>query len=96
MLYLKPGTGTCAQKAHNLLSLGVMDFYIPLIIALLALVIGGVFALLPKMVIRIVCQHASAYMKEDLTTDPTYIFMFRFYGIAAAGLGLYALYQVLT
>ncbi|MEE8319283.1 MAG: hypothetical protein V3R44_01180 [bacterium] len=73
-----------------------MDFYIPLIIALLALAIGSVFALLPKMVIRIICQDASAYMNEDLTTDPTYIFMLRFYGIAAAGFGLYALNQILT
>ncbi len=73
-----------------------MDFYIPLIIALLALTLGVVCAVFPRWVLQIVCRHASAYMKEDLTTDPTFIFMFRFYGIAASGLGLYALYQVLT
>jgi len=73
-----------------------MDLYISLAIALLVLTLGVLCAIFPKRVVQLVCRHASAYMKEDLTTDPTYIFMFRFYGIAAAGLGLYALYQVLT
>ncbi len=73
-----------------------MDLYVPLFIALLALTLGVLGAVFPAWVIKIVCRHASSYMKEDLTTDPAYVFMFRFYGIAAAGLGLYALYQVLT
>jgi hypothetical protein len=33
-------------------------------------------------------------MSADLSSDPVYVIAFRFYGIAAAGLGLYALYQV--
>jgi hypothetical protein len=34
-------------------------------------------------------------MKEDLSSDPVYVMAFRFYGLAAVGLGLYTLYQVL-
>ncbi len=73
-----------------------MDYYVSLAIALLALTLGVLCAIFPRWVLQVVCRHASAYMKEDLTADPTYIYMFRFYGLAAAGLGLYALYQVLT
>ncbi|MFV1956198.1 MAG: hypothetical protein ACC669_00335 [bacterium] len=72
-----------------------MDLYVSLAIALLVLTLGVLCAIFPRWVVQIVCRHASSYMKEDLTTDPMYIFMFRFYGLAAAGLGLYALYQVL-
>jgi len=73
-----------------------MDFYVPLGIALLVTGIGVFCALFPRVVVRMVCRHASSYMKEDLSVEPVYVYMFRFYGLAAVGLGLYALYQVLT
>ncbi len=73
-----------------------LNFIIPLIISLLVLILGVFFALFPKWVVRLACKNASAYMKEDLTSDITYIYMFRFYGVAGAGLGLYMLYQVLS
>ena len=78
-----------------------MSYYTPmniiasLAVVLLVLVIGLVFALFPRWGIRVVCRCARSYMNEDLSSDPAYLLAFRFYGIAAAGLGLYALYQVL-
>jgi len=73
-----------------------LNFIIPLVISLFVLIVGVFFAIFPKWVIRVASKTASAYMNEDLTSDVTYIYMFRFYGVAAAGLGLYALYQVIT
>ena len=43
---------------------------------------------------KMVCRCASSYMREDLSSDPAYVISFRFYGLAAVGLGFYALYQV--
>jgi hypothetical protein len=71
-----------------------MDIAVSLVVASLALVIGLVFALFPSWGVKMVCRCASSYMKEDLSSDPVYVISFRFYGLAAAGLGLYALYQV--
>ena len=71
-----------------------MDIIVSLIIAGIVILLGGLCALFPRRVIGIVCRTSSSYMKEDLSADPTYVYMFRFYGIAAALLGLYALWQV--
>jgi hypothetical protein len=71
-----------------------MDTLIPLVVSLTVAVIGLVFALFPRWIIQMVHRHASSYLKEDLSGDPTYIYMFRFFGIAAVLLGLYALWQV--
>jgi hypothetical protein len=57
--------------------------------------IGLTFALFPRWWMRVISRSSRSYMKEDLSVDPTYVLAFRFYGIAATGLGLYALYQVL-
>ena len=76
---------------YNLL----MNVLISLIIVAIVLVIGLVFAFFPKWGMRVVCRCASSYMNEDLSSDPAYVMAFRFYGIAGAGLGFYALYQVL-
>jgi hypothetical protein len=73
-----------------------LNFIIPLIISLFVVILGIFCAIFPRWVIRVACRTASAYMNEDLTSDITYIYMFRFYGVAAAGLGLYALYQVIS
>ncbi len=73
-----------------------LNFIIPLIISLFALILGVFCAIFPKWVIRVVCRTASEYMNEDLSSDITYIYMFRFYGMAVAGLGLYALYQMVS
>lgn len=72
-----------------------MDILVSLIVVSLALIIGLVFAIFPGWWLRIVCRCARSYMNEDLSSDPYYLLAFRFYGIAAVGLGLYALYQVL-
>lgn len=72
-----------------------MDILVSLIVVSVALVLGFVFAFFPKWVLRIVCRCAQSYMNEDLSSDPSHVMAFRFYGIAAAGLGFYALYQVL-
>ena len=72
-----------------------MDLFISFVIAGIALVIGLVFALFPRWGMGVVCRCARSYMNEDLSSDPVYVMAFRFYGIAAAGLGIYALYQVI-
>ena len=72
-----------------------MNITASLVVVLLVLVIGLVFALFPRWGMRVVCRCARSYMNEDLSSDPAYVLAFRFYGIAAAALGLYALYQVL-
>ena len=72
-----------------------MNIAVSLIVVLLVLVIGLVFALFPKWGMRVISRGARSYMNEDLLLDPAYVLAFRFYGIAAVGLGLYALYQVL-
>jgi hypothetical protein len=72
-----------------------MNIAVSLVVVLLVLVLGLVFALFPRWGMRVVCRCARSYMNEDLSSDPAYVLAFRFYGIAAAGLGLYALYQVL-
>jgi hypothetical protein len=72
-----------------------MDILVSLIVAGIALVFGLVFALFPRWGIRVVCRSARSYMSEDLSTDPAQVIAFRIYGIAAGGLGLYALYQVI-
>jgi amino acid permease len=66
-----------------------------LVVVLMVLFFGLVFAMFPRWGMRLVCRSASSYMKEDLSSDPVYVVAFRFYGIAAVGMGLYALYQVL-
>ncbi|UCF31616.1 MAG: hypothetical protein JSV26_04165 [bacterium] len=71
-----------------------MDILISLIVSGVVILLGALCLLFPRWVISMVCRHASSYMKEDLSADPTYIYMFRFYGAAAALLGLYALFQV--
>jgi hypothetical protein len=60
----------------------------------LVLILGLIFALFPRWGMRVVCRCARSYMSEDLSSDPAYVIAFRFYGLAAAGLGFYALYQV--
>jgi len=72
-----------------------MNIAVSLVVVLLVLVLGLVFTLFPRWGMRVVCRCARSYMNEDLSSDPSYVLAFRFYGIAAAGLGLYALYQVL-
>ncbi len=71
-----------------------MDIAVSLVVASLALVLGLVFAIFPRWGMKVVSRCASSYMSADLSSDPVYVIAFRFYGIAAAGLGLYALYQV--
>ena len=72
-----------------------MDILVSLIIVSLVLILGLVFALFPRWGMRVVCRCARSYMNEDLSSDPYYVMSFRFYGVAAAVLGLYALLQVL-
>jgi hypothetical protein len=72
-----------------------MNVVISLTVVSIVLVLGLVFALFPGWGMRLVCRCARSYMNEDLSSDPAYVTAFRFYGLAAAGLGLYALYQVL-
>jgi len=72
-----------------------MNVVVALIVAIVVLGFGLIFAFFPVWGIRMVCRCARAYMKEDLSTDPAQVAAFRFYGLAAAGLGLYAVYQIL-
>jgi amino acid permease len=72
-----------------------MNIAVPLVVVFMVLLFGLVFALFPRWGMKLVCRSASSYMKEDLSSDPVYVLAFRFYGIAAVGVGLYALYQVL-
>jgi hypothetical protein len=72
-----------------------MDIIVSLGICAVVLILGGIFALFPEWGMRVVCRCARSYMKEDLSSDPVYVMGFRFYGLAALALGLYALYQVL-
>jgi len=72
-----------------------MNIAVSLVVVLLVLVLGLVFTLFPRWGMRMVCRCARSYMNEDLSSDPSYVLAFRFYGIAAVGLGFYALYQVL-
>jgi len=72
-----------------------MNIVVSLVVVLLVLVLGLVFALFPRWGMRVVCRCARSYMNEDLSSDPVYVMAFRFYGVAASGLGLYALWQVL-
>jgi len=73
----------------------LMNIAVSLIVVLLVLVVGLAFALFPRWWMRIISRSSRSYMKEDLFADPAYVLAFRFYGIAAVVLGLYALYQVL-
>ncbi len=72
-----------------------MNIAVSLVVVLMVLFFGLVFAMFPRWGMRLVCRCAGSYMKEDLSSDPVYVLAFRFYGIAAVGLGLYALYQIL-
>ena len=72
-----------------------MNIAVSLVVVLIVLFFGLVFALFPRWGMKMVCRSARSYMNEDLSSDPVYVLAFRFYGIAAVGLGLYALYQVL-
>ena len=72
-----------------------MNIAMSLIICAIVLIVGLVFALFPRWGMRVVSRCASSYMGEDLSGDPTQVMAFRFYGIAAVGLGAYALYQVI-
>lgn len=72
-----------------------MNIAVSLIVVLIVLVVGLLFAFFPRWGMRVVSRCARSYMNEDLSSDPVYVLAFRFYGIAAIGLGLYALYQVL-
>ena len=71
-----------------------MNLLISLIVVAIVLGLGLVFALFPRWGVRVVCRCARSYMNEDLSSDPVYVLSFRFYGIAAIGLGFYALYQI--
>ncbi|MDF1525079.1 MAG: hypothetical protein RRA15_09890 [bacterium] len=72
-----------------------MNVLISLVVVITVLVVGLVFTLFPQWGMRVVCRCARSYMNEDLSSDPVYVLAFRFYGMAAVGLSLYALYQVL-
>jgi hypothetical protein len=72
-----------------------MNIAMSLFICSIILIIGFVFALFPRWCLRMVSRSASSYMSGDLSADPVQVLAFRFYGIAALGLGVYALYQVL-
>jgi hypothetical protein len=72
-----------------------MNIIVSLVVVLLVLVSGLVFALFPRWGMKVISRGARSYMNEDLSADPTLVLLFRFYGIAAVGLGLYALYQVI-
>jgi len=72
-----------------------MNIAVSLIVVLIVLVVGLLFAFFPRWGMRVVSRCARSYMNEDLSSDPVYVLAFRFYGVAAIGLGLYALYQVL-
>jgi hypothetical protein len=72
-----------------------VNVLISLIVVAIVLTLGLVFALFPRWGMRVVCRCARSYMNEDLASDPAYVLGFRFYGLAAAGLGFYALYQVI-
>jgi hypothetical protein len=71
-----------------------MDILAPLTVVGIVLIVGIVFALFPRWGIRAICRCARSYMEEDLSGDPAQVMAVRFYGLAAVGLGLYALYQV--
>ena len=71
-----------------------MNVAVSLIICMAVIVIGLLFALFPRWWMRVVSRGARSYMSEDLSSDPTQVMAFRFYGIVAVGLGLYALFQV--
>ena len=71
-----------------------MDVAISLIICALVFIVGLLFALFPRWGMKLVCRCASSYMFEDLSSDELYVMSFRMYGIAAMGLGAYALFQV--
>ncbi|MGD8353181.1 MAG: hypothetical protein PVJ01_03370 [Pseudomonadota bacterium] len=72
-----------------------MNIIISLIVTGIVLAAGLVFTFAPVWGIRIVCRCARSYMKEDLSVEPAQVLAFRFYGIAAAALGFYALFQIL-
>lgn len=72
-----------------------MNITVPLFVVFLVLVLGLLFALFPRWGMRAVCRCARSYMREDLSSDPVHVMAFRFYGLAAVGLGLYALYQII-
>lgn len=72
-----------------------MNTLVPLAVSILVLVLGAVFCLFPRWGMKLVCRCARSYMKADLASDPVHVLAFRLYGLAAAGLGTYALYQVI-
>jgi hypothetical protein len=73
-----------------------MELALALALSLLVLIIGAVFVVFPDRILRIAARGSKSYMPEDgLTSDPVYSLMFRAFGIAAIGLGLYMVYQLL-
>ena len=72
-----------------------MDVVVSLVLSSLVFLVGLFFALWPRWGMKVVCRCARSYMAEDLTRDAAQVLAFRFYGGAAAVLGIYALYQVL-
>jgi len=72
-----------------------MELALGLALSLLVLIIGAVFVVFPDRILRIAARGSKSYMPEDvLNSDPAFTAMFRAFGIAAIGLGLYMLYQI--
>jgi hypothetical protein len=67
---------------------------VSLVICAIVLISGLIFTLFPRWGMKLVCRCARSYMSEDLSSDELYVMSFRIYGIAAMGLGFYALFQV--
>lgn len=72
-----------------------MDLIVSLVMTVLVFIIGLVFVLFPNKILKAAARGAKSYMPEEgLTSDPTYSFMFRAFGVSAILLSLYMLYQI--
>lgn len=73
-----------------------MDLIVSLAMTALTFIIGLLFVIFPNKVLKAAARGAKSYMPEEaLTSDPTYSFMFRAFGVSAILLSLYMLYQLL-
>lgn len=75
----------------------LMDLIVSLAMTALTFIVGLIFAIFPNKVLKAAARGAKSYMPEEgLTSDPTYSFTFRAFGVSAIILSLYMLYQILT
>lgn len=72
-----------------------MDKALALVLSAIVLCVGVFFSVFPDRILKAAARGSRSYMPEEgLTSDPAFSWMLRVFGIAAIGLSVYMLYQI--